>query len=203
MNYRFILVAALALVMYACNESRDNPANENTAQSTADSTASDDSPYFPVTSYLKSEIAYVDSLPVGIMKYRTSGAKQDSSYIKLEEFHQLASEFLAPELTDSMFRRSFNKTSMYDQSNSSGVFFYNTKDSATSVKRVDVVTGKGAVYDEVKSIYIEKETIAGTNAVTKKMYWKPGRNFQIITLTPDANGKLNSEQVKVVWDNRE
>jgi hypothetical protein len=71
------------------------------------------------------------------------------------------------------------------------------------VSRVDVVTAKGDIYDEVKSIYIEKNYRQQDSFLTKKLFWKPKRNFQIITMTSKDAGKTKNQLIKVVWDNRE
>jgi len=55
------------------------------------------------------------------------------------------------------------------------------------------------VYDQVKSIYLEKRYDHGDTMITRKLYWKPKRNFQIITVKPSGKDEIT----KVVWDNRE
>ena len=43
----------------------------------------------------------------------------------------------------------------------------------------------------------------GDTLVLQKMYWKAGRNFQIITRTNVHGKPFADKQVKVVWDNGE
>jgi hypothetical protein len=121
----------------------------------------------------------------------------------LEEFHRLADEFVSPELNDSSFARSFKETSFVDRSNGNATFFYHSQDPSSEIKRVDVVTRKGDVYDEVKSIYIEKSNWRADTSLIKKLHWKPKRNFQLITVMSAGNRKSKNELIKVVWDNRE
>src|SRR4051794_2313871 len=54
--------------------------------------------FFPVADWLRSEIAYVDSTPLPMVKYRTVKGHTDSAYIRPDEFNQLASTFLLPGL---------------------------------------------------------------------------------------------------------
>jgi hypothetical protein len=202
MNYRFLVIAGLALITISCNDKQPAATTE-----TPDSTATQDSakpqPFFPLADFIRGEISYVDSLPVGIKKFTTHGGKTDSTYIQLNEFHRLAGEFQSPELSNPAFERKFKETSFFDQSTNTATFLYTSTDTSTTVKRADVVTAKGDIYDEVRSIYIEKNSTDGKYNVTKKMYWKPKRNFQIITLTAAGSGKPENELIKVVWDNRE
>jgi hypothetical protein len=204
---RPIFLAATAFFLWSCgskNQQQEASKVQDTTASVRDTAASEPSPYFPVYGYLKSDIQYVDSLPVGIMKYKVAAGKMiDSSYIKLEEFHKLADDFLTSELIDPAFSKTYKESSFFDRSSNTSTFLYKTNDTSAIVKRIDVVTGKGDVYDEVKSIYIEKIETKDNLELVKKLYWKPKRNFQIITVYPESNGKQKSEIIKVVWDNRE
>lgn len=197
-----LMTAVLLFFLIACREKNQSPAPEPKTATVQDTVAVSKQ-YFPVISFLKSEIAYVDSLPAGIMKYWSSGSQRDSGYIQLEEFHKLAGEFLSPEINDSIFDSQFTETSFLDKSTNTGTFFYSTKNENIPVKRVDIVTAKGEIYDEVKSIYIEKNYRQADSFFVKKMFWKPKRNFQIITTRSKGSGKPMNELIKVVWDNRE
>lgn len=201
MNYRFQLVTILAFLTLACNETHQ-PARGGTDTISQKDSASEQV-YFPLADFLRNEIAYVDSLPVGIKKYRTVGSATDSGYIQLEEFHRLAQEFLSTDFEHGVFRRTFGETSFFDRSANTATFLYSAKGADSQVRRIDIVTAKGDIYDDVKSIYIEKQ-FGGTDSVLmKKLFWKPRRNFQIIAIKSTPEGKPVNELIKVVWDNRE
>jgi hypothetical protein len=196
MKYAFAVIAAVFL--FACGEKKPTSAAPVAAAS-KDSVAAPKA-YFPVMSFIKGEIAYVDSLPVGIKKYSTG---KKFVYIKAEEFHKLAAEFTPGEISDSLFMNQYQETSFFDQSSNSATFFYTTKHDSLPVKRVDVLTAKGDVYDKVKSIYLQKNYRSGDTAYLKKLYWKPQKSFQIITEAVKGSGQPVTEIVKVVWDNEE
>jgi hypothetical protein len=194
------MTAAIALMLWSCGEKNQSAgAKSDTTSTMSDTTIKAESPYFPVYDFLGGEIAYVDSTPVGIMKYTTIGKAKDSGYIQLEEFHKLVSEFQLPEINDSSLKKKFQETSFVDKSNGSATFFYKPNEPSTSIKRIDVVTVKGEIYDEVKSLYMEREFRNSDSVVLKKLIWKPKRNFQVITVDPSGKNEL----IKVVWDNRE
>ena len=197
MNRPFLMSAVIVLSLWACGEkNRSAKSVPDSTAAKADTTAKVESPYFPVYDFLSNEIEYVDSTPVGIMKYTTIGKVKDSEYIQLEEFHKLVAEFQQPDINDSLFEEKFNETSFVDKSNGNATFFYKAHNTNSQIKRVDIVTKRGDVYDEVKSLYMEKDA---DSAVVKKLYWKPKRNFQIITVRPSGKDEIT----KVVWDNRE
>jgi hypothetical protein len=201
---RSLLLAAISCWSLICSCKNDPQQTEETLHDTTavNDSVSAPSPYFPVYAYMKSEIQYVDSLPVGIIKYTTVGSKKDSGYIQLEEFHRLADEFITSDVTDSTFAKRYKETSFVDRTNGNATFLYTTADPLAEIKRIDIVTAKGDTYDEVKSIYIEKRSQSSDTPVVKKLYWKPKKNFQLITIKTSA-GKSQDQLVKVVWDNRE
>jgi hypothetical protein len=192
--------AAIVLLSWSCGERNQSSDDlRDSASIKTDTTAKVESPFFPVYDFLSNEIKYVDSTPVGIMRYSTIGKVKDSGYIQLAEFHRLVSDFLDADINDSSFKQKFQETSFADKSNGNATFFYRARDTNTAIRRVDIVTARGEIYDEVKSVYIEKDLPGNDSIVMKKLYWKPKRNFQIITVRPSGKDELT----KVVWDNRE
>lgn len=191
----FLLSSTLALLI-GCNDTGNQSAPVKTLDSTEKVKA-----YFPVQDYIKSEIGQVDSLPVGIMKYTIQDGSIDSGYIKSEEFHQLAQEFLSPILEKESFEREFSENSFFDNTTQYSSFLYSAIDKNSPVQRVDVLAKpEDIVYNRVKSIYMEKRYEKGDTSVVQKLYWKAGRNFQINTEVTTAKPEVISKQVKVVWN---
>jgi hypothetical protein len=194
MNKTGILSLTLIFLFQACHEKSANqepPAKEEKKN------------FFPVADYLRSEISYVDSLPLGIMKYDIEPGKRDSGYIKTNEFDNLAKEFLPEELTDSLFSKDFTETSFLDQTTQSITFTYAPINGSNSLRRVDVLASPNPGFEKVKSIYLEKTINKKDTTVVKKMFWKAKRSFQVITITQAGNQPAISSQLKVVWDDRD
>jgi hypothetical protein len=157
--------------------------------------------FFPVRDFLESEITRVDSLPMAMKKYNTRNGRRDSSFILLPEFNALARQFLAPEFSDGRFESQFTESSFVDKSTESVNFTYATANKDLSLQRVDVVASLDGKTNQVRSIYLEKSSVAGDSVIQQKMYWQAGRNFQIISLIRVKNRTPYERQVKVVWDN--
>lgn len=203
MRYPVPVIAIVALM--ACGEKKP-AAHSNGEISSAENlkdTGGALKKYFPILDFLKGEIAYVDSLPVGIKKFTGKGARNKYVYINAEEFHRLAAEFTPKEIEDSFFLKEYQETSFLDKSSNSATFLYSTKNESLSLRRVDVLTVKGDVYDKVKSIYLEKNHTSGDTGYIKKLYWQPQRSFQLITQASPHSGAPQTEIINVVWDNRE
>ncbi len=189
----------VVIVLLSCNDNQEK--DSSAPQPIVMDTVPQPEKFFPILGFLKGEITIVDSTPVGIKIYTTSALANDSGYIDNKEFHRLANEFLPDVLEDSVFRREFRETSFMDNAGSA-TFYYNTTNPGIALKRVDVVTERTDTYDRVKSIYLEKNYREGKNIITKKLYWRAGRNFQIIT-QKQTSDDTETELIKVVWDNGE
>jgi hypothetical protein len=157
--------------------------------------------YFPVSDYVKSEIAYVDSFPLKIMKYATSNGKTDSEQINNIQFHKIAQAFLPPGLDSASFENRFQENSFMDRSTGSLTFTYSTQDSSNGLKRVDVLATPDPGTDKVKSIYMESMGKDGEIAVTEKVYWVSRKQFTIIRIYEPLNKPSYSTELRVTWDN--
>ena len=192
-----LLAGCFFLILIGCKNARRETAPSNPT----DTVQKKEKAYFPVLDYIQSEIRYVDSLPVGILKYTTRNGVTDSTYIKPEEFHQLAGEFLSPALAKQTFEKEYNETSFFDNTTQYSSFLYSTNNKELPVQRVDVVVKQeDVVYNKVKSIYMEKFYNNADSSATQKMYWKAGQNFQINTEIKTSNTETITRQIKVVWN---
>jgi len=158
--------------------------------------------FFPVLDYLKGEVAYVDSFPLRIMTFSTRNGHTDSGYIQITEFDRLAREFLDPALDTASMEKDFTENSFLDQTSQSLTFTYSKKNGSAGIKRIDVLAAQDPAYDKVKSVYIEKVNTQNDTTVVKKMFWKPKRNFQVITIIQPPHQPDITNKLKVVWDDR-
>lgn len=183
------------LFLNACSEPT-KPAADTKAAQTEEKKA-----YLPVLDYLQSEIKKVDSAVAGILKRQTiNGRQMDSVFITPQQFHTLAEEFLAPELTRERFENAFTESSFFDETTESFTFTYESRDTSVSMRRVDVLVAPSLELDKIKSIYMEKNYAAGDTAISKKMMWKAGSDFSIVTIKTVQAKQPQVEQVKIIWD---
>ncbi len=198
-------MGALLLSVAACHQKNASaPAGpDSTAAAATDSTKKN---FFPVADYIRSEIRYVDSMPLAILKYTTRDNHTDSSFIKGDEFHRLAQEFLVPELAADDFEKKYSETSFADATTGYLTFTYSPsdKDNDLPLKRVDVLVTPAAAAsgrDEIKSIYLQTAQSSGDTLIVKKMLWLAKKSMLIITSLQPPHGKAPViRQVKVVWD---
>ena len=138
-KYHFLLFTAFFLFA-ACKNQKQG--NQGTAVAKKN--------YFPVADFLRSEIHYVDSLPLGITKYHIEHNQADTVYIKSEEFDQLAGAFLPPVLTSAAFENDYTETSFMDQTTQTVTFTYSTQNSKQDLQRIDVLAKPEEGFNQVK-----------------------------------------------------
>ena len=194
-----LLIIALSSLITACKneeQKKDTPPQPEEKKD-----------FFPVADYIKSEIDYVDSLPAAIKKYINRNGARDSMLIKINDFDQLAKNFLPPELNNPGFEKDFTETSFLDQTTGLLTFTYATKNKRSLLQRVDVLikpsAGLTTGFNKVKSIYMEKIENKNDTPSTKKMYWRAKKSFEIISILQPVSQPPISNQVKVVWDDSE
>lgn len=199
-----IYTGILLLPAIACHQKSPSSPADPSSQAAPVSAPSADSTqkiFFPVVDFLQSEIGYLDSTPLAIKRYIIQNNRTDSSFINLPAFHQVAGEFISPELATGRFEKEYSEKSFIDQTTQTATFTYSTQNKALSVQRVDVLTSTGSARSEqVKSIYLEKFFSSGDTLITKKMLWKARQNLLIVT-TRQLPGKTpDVQQVRVIWD---
>ena len=156
---------------------------------------------YPVSLFFQEQIHEVDSLKLPTVKYSVTNLRKDTAAISMEEFKALAKEFVDSDITQPAIRKHYKETSFADQSIPSITLNYSTDNKDLAIQRVDVILDPNPVTDDkVKTIYIEKKETLRDTVVIKKLYWKAGKNFQVITSKKVGGQPENISQLKVAWD---
>src|SRR6188768_2423731 len=99
----------------------------------------------------------VDSLKLPVLKITSANDHQDTVLLSIDEFRELAREFLQPDFSDPSNKKKYKESSFADQSIPSVTLTYSTPDKELEVQRIDVIIDPNPEFnDKVKSIYIEK-----------------------------------------------
>lgn len=193
---RLVSISVVLCALIRCNSSSRNTSSEKPSAGAGDSVS-----VFPVSSFIKGQLHLVDSFQLPTLKYTTVGNRTDSTLISLGEFRALAQEFLEPDINDPEIARSFKETSFADQTINAVTFTYKTDDNKMDIRRVDVIVSTSAVMnDKVRSIYMEKQKISGDTVISKKLYWRADRNYQIITSSQVGEQSPVESVIKVEWN---
>ncbi len=156
--------------------------------------------FFPVADVLESEIRQIDTTPVALRKLITGNGHVDSGFIKPAEFQALAMQFVVPEFRNGQFEKNFTETSFIDNSTQAATFTYSTTDKDLPLQRVDIVTIPHGENHQMESVYIERQRISGDSSILDKMFWRAGRQFQVISLIRVKGAAAVQRKLTVSWD---
>jgi c-di-AMP phosphodiesterase-like protein len=186
MNKYVALIFIIVCILFACKSNKQKQIQKKK--------------FFPVADYIESEINYVDSLPLGIIKYSTHNNRTDTAYIRAAAFNESAKDFISADLQENIFENDFSETSFIDESIQAITFTYAAKNNKLELQRVDVLATAGEGSNKVSSIYLEKSIQKNDTLITEKLLWKTKKGFQIVTIKKFSDKRPEIEQLKVVWN---
>ena len=158
---------------------------------------------FPAIDFIKGQIANVDTSVYRILKLvPLTDSTYDTSYIKREDFRNVAKDFLETPDISKTFGGKYTEERMMNNELGLAVFIATTKDEDLEVRRQEVRILPDPPNDKVKSIYIERLTGNTDSSVLKRMTWYTDRKFQVITITQKKNQEEKSSVVQVIWNDQ-
>ena len=199
---KYIVSALIAgLVLTACNNNAPVPASPANKPTATDSVAPADDDFFPVPDYIGGQLKIIDSLQLPISKSYTINGNTALSVATDKELRELAQNFRQPDINDPALKKLYKKTNIADQSVPSVTLVYTTADTSLPIQKINVYIKPDPVQnDQVTGIYIEKQFNRNDTSFNQKLYWKTGKNMQIITEKQVKGKLLPVEQVRIAWD---
>jgi len=157
--------------------------------------------FFPVLSFLKSQVAHVDTSLFQIIKLVKVDSIWDTSYIKREEFRTYAKDFLSlPDLADKGLSGKYEESKFFDASLNRAIITYIPRDKSAEIQREEITiepdAGNG---DKVKNIIIDKLVSSKDSSVTKRMLWNVGESFQITSIIQKPGHEDSMQTIKIEW----
>lgn len=161
--------------------------------------------FFPVLSYIKSQIAEVDTSLYPIIKITwLDSIRTDTQYIKREEFRGLAKDFLEiPDLTEKKFESQYSEEKFFDQGLNRVVLICKpNKDETGIIQQQETQIAPDPTGDKVKSFFVDVLLSNKDSLVEKKMLWKVDMSFQVATMIQKPGEPQTTHITKVVWAKR-
>ncbi len=181
------LLFLVAISALSCKSKKENENNKS---------------FFPVLSFIKSQVAEVDTSVYPILKIVTIDGLSDTVYIKREDFRKYASDFLTmPDISAKKWNDDYEETKLYDEDLKRVILNYMPKDVNEEIRRQEVMIEPGQQSeDEVRTILIERTTTNEDSTVQKNMLWQVDKHFQVVTVTTKKNQPEKIEKLKVIWN---
>ena len=186
-----MLLPLIALVLCSCKNDEEQDTKEQAE-------------FFPVLSYLKGQVAHIDTSVYSIVQVKKSGTSVDTTYLKREDFRKAAADFLSiPDISSKKLRKNYEETRLFDETIEKVILSYSTKDEDMEVLREDIIITPTLEADhEVASIYIERVHESRKGSVQKKMFWEVNKRFQVTSIIQNDNEPERIETVQVSWSDR-
>ena len=167
----------------------------------------DKKPFFPVLSFIKSQVAHIDTSLYSIKKIiYIDSVRSDTEYIHRENFRSIARDFLEiPDLAEKKYRSRFIEESMFDESMNRVILTYkpvNREKEEITVQEVLISPGQGTE-DKVMSIIIDRVISNRDGYLQKNMLWQVDRYFQVTTTLQKPGQPETITIMKVTWNEEE
>ncbi|MBB1284880.1 hypothetical protein HRH25_10905 [Flavisolibacter sp. BT320] len=158
--------------------------------------------FFPVTDYIKGELAKLDTSLATFYKIETVDGVSDTVPIRNTDVKRYARDFATlPDISSNELKNDYQITHEYDDMLNAFVFMFTTNEEHP-VKREDVVLDpapNAQGKNDIQSIFVELWQNSGDTLVRKNMLWEAGKNFQVTTVS-EAGGTQQTKKLQVVWN---
>src|SRR5687768_8507364 len=158
--------------------------------------------FFPVLSFIKSQVANVDTSVFRIIKIVQKDSTSDTTYLKREEFREAAKDFLTiPDITSDELKDEYTETKLFVPDLKQVALNYMPKEPDKEISRQEVMIKPDANGDKVQSIFINRTTGSKNGSIQKILFWEVDKQFKIVTLIQSSGKPEKKETVKVIWSN--
>jgi hypothetical protein len=151
--------------------------------------------FIDVSSYLKGQLAYLDTVPYAFLKLTLKDTLySDSVYLTKKEVNEIISLFLVKELEKKEFEKGFNETTFLDGTINTLTLTYQPKNTIEIIQRVDIYVNPET--EQIAKIYIVRKK----DLVSQQLLWKHNSSFTLITTTMDKQNNQEVKTEKVIWN---
>ena len=157
--------------------------------------------FFPVLSFIKSQVAHVDTSVFRIIKIVKKDSTADTSYLRREEFREAAKDFLSiPDITSEDLRDEYTETELFVEDLDQVALNYMPKEPNKEITRQEVMIKAGPDGDKVQSIFINRVINNKSGSIQKILFWEVDKQFRVITLTQLPDSPETKETIEVKWN---
>lgn len=198
MKYLYFAFTILLFSTSCSNKQKENTAEINT-QINSDTTSIG---FFPVTSFLKGQMAELDSFPVTPLLVTTKQNKIDSLWLKKEAVKALLVPFISDEISENNLTAFFNVTKFKDQSVNAITFTYEPKSmlpDSIAIRHWDIYINPES--GKINKVYIVKSLHENGKSYTQQLIWQTNKWAKITTILNKQGDKMELEkEEKLFWD---
>ncbi|HRO45621.1 hypothetical protein [Agriterribacter sp.] len=190
-----LLIFLIALPCVLCNCRNNTTASSGTKE---DNTVE---AFYPIGNFIRSQLIYIDSMPLAVLKYTTINHVTDTSIVDKKNFKAIAATFMTPDIGSPELKPQYEETSFIDATLGTITLTYAPNNEKAVIRKADILLKQENT--GVKTIYIEKSFPGIDSTVTQKMLWTANRGCQITTLVQKKDQPEAVTLERYVWDDRD
>jgi hypothetical protein len=192
---KLIFLITFPVIIFSCKAHKKETPAAPPVENGADTAAG----FFPLTIYLKGQLAEIRQIGINPLKIVTKNGKADSSWLKIDELETNVAPFLTPEIDTANLKGLFSQKNFMDQTLDAVTFTYDslkTLPIGFQLKHWDVYVSPQT--NRVTRIYMVKEP---DNNTRQLLTWQTDGSWcKIVTIkhTGNDNPRVESEAM-ITW----
>lgn len=158
--------------------------------------------FFPVLSFIQSQVADIDTSLYSIRKLvYVDSLRTDTIYIPREQFREAAKDFLSiPDISSSKYQDRYKEEKQFDETLNRVVLIYTPlKPENEEIQRQEVLIKPDPSGDKITNIIINQVIHSKDSSVEKRLLWKVDESFQVLNTKQLKGQPETSTTVKIVW----
>lgn len=157
------------------------------ASISACNSSSEEKTYFPITAFLKEEIARIDSLPIAIILTRENKGNLDTSIVDKKDFRTLAMSLIGIDLQEKKYKKNYQELVLEDVQLGNITISYTTENTDLPIRKIELYIDANS--NKIKNIFAERQEKEGEQLLTKKILWTAATELMVNT-SHYQNGEL-------------
>ena len=183
------------LLVSSCKQRKNVESNKDQKES-----------FFPVLSFIKSQVAHIDTSLYPIRKIVvTDSAHSDTIFVPREDFRSLAKDFLdIPDLTDKKYKDRYKEEKLFDETLNRVIISYKPQNPDNEeLQKQEILIAPDPSGDKINSIIIDRVISNRDSFLQKSMLWQVDKSFQVTTIAQKPGQPETTTIMKVIWDDKE
>jgi hypothetical protein len=156
--------------------------------------------YYPVTGYIQSQLRWLDSVPLAVIKYTTVNHHTDTSILEKKDFNAIAEALFSPDISVLPLKEQYDEVSFIDASLGTISLTYAARNDTALVRKADVLLNQSN--SAVSTIYVEKISRIADRTLTQKILWTANKSCLVTTITQKTGTPEKVTEERYAWDDR-
>ena len=173
-----ILACFVCVMAAACSNTNEKKESVNVA---ADTTS-----FYPIASYIQSQLKYFDSMHATYSVVTTEGTKKDSTTSQVTQVMPVIQSFINADISDSIQKKNYKESVFRDAGTASFNINYTPINTGVPVRNVDILMDEQT--SVVKRIFVRKQYLNKDTTCTEQLSWKTNEGFTTSISKETNNG---------------